>query len=111
MTMHVDGHMTFLLSAQGHTKSSSVEVQALVCPSTAKIYIGWEVLISLGVINATFPEPASMEPPSALYPSHHEPRKCTPKCASGVVQGPQQVIAAQTHLPNIPSSEDSISKC
>jgi hypothetical protein len=64
--MLVDGCTTFLLSTQGHTKSSSVEVQALVCPGAAKIYIGWEVLIALGVIPAAFPEPASVEPPSAL---------------------------------------------
>jgi hypothetical protein len=47
--MLIDRRTTFLLSTQGHTNSSLVEVQALVCPGAAKIYVGWEALIALGM--------------------------------------------------------------
>jgi hypothetical protein len=93
--MPVVGRTTFLLSALGHAKSTSAEVQALVCPGVSKIYVGWEALVALGVIPAAFPEPLCADPPSALDATSHQEPKRTPKSASGVVRGPHRHSAAQ----------------
>jgi transposase InsO family protein len=77
-SMPVSGRTTFLLSALGRARTTSAEVQALVCPGTSKIYVGWEALIALGVIPAAFPEPSCAEPLLSLDARHQEPSKRNP---------------------------------
>jgi hypothetical protein len=69
--MPVDGRTTFLLSTLGHAKTTLAEVQALVCPGAAKIYVGWEALIALGVVPTAFPEPTCVEP--SFCPGRNKP--------------------------------------
>jgi hypothetical protein len=90
-SMPVSGRTTFLLSALGRARTTSAEVQALVCPGTSKIYVGWEALIALGVIPAAFPEPSCAEPLLSLDARHQEPSKRDPPndCVKSGAKNPQ----------------------
>ena len=56
--MTVDGLVTLHLATRESVKSTSADVEALVCEHVNKVYVGWEALIALSVIPASFPSPS-----------------------------------------------------